>query len=166
MKKKSIISILGIIIFSAVVFGIGFYVHDLYILNKICFYDYDLKDFNSVDKTFENFGFLHRAVFSEERERRILFENSRIFYCESRIYSTEENKENIRFSFPNGRVRKHLEKKLSKYYTDYFEQKEFPGLLMPLKNVSCYTYTDRNFYLGDGLNDSYLYIEFDHKDSR
>ncbi len=166
MKKKSIGITFVIIIFSIVAFGIGLYVHDLYTLNKICFYEYDFKDFNTVDKVFEKFGFKHRAVFSEEREKYILSENCSIFYCESQIYSKDENKENIWFSFPTGRIRKHLTNLLSKYQTDFYDQKEFPGLLMPLKNVSCYKYLDRTFYLGDNNHGSYLYIEFDYKDSQ
>lgn len=166
MKKKSIAFIIGIILFSIVVLRIGIYAHDINTLNKICFYKYDFKDFNTVDKVFENFGFKHRAVFSEEREKYILSENCSIFYCESQIYSKDENKENIWFSFPTGRIQTYLEKKLSKYYMNSFDQKEFPGLLMPLKNVSCYKYLDRTFYLGDNNHGSYLYIEFDYKDSQ
>ena len=163
MKKKRIGFAFIIIIFSISVFGIGLYIHDLCTINKICFYEYDFKDFNTLDKVFENFGFRHRAVFSEEREKYILSENCSIFYCESQIYSPYENKENIRFSFPSGKIRKYLEKKLSKYYTDYFDQKDFPGLLLPLKNVSCYKYLDRNFYIGENNHGSYLYIESDNK---
>ena len=166
MSKKRIGIAFVIIILSIVVFGIGFYVHDFCTINKICFYEYDFKDFNTVDKVFENFGFRHRAVFSEAREKCILSENCSIFYCESQIYSTEENKEIINLFFPTGRIRKYLEKKLSRYYTNYYDQKEFPGLLMPLKNVSCYKYVDRIFYLGENNHGSYLYIEFDYKDSQ
>ena len=161
MKIKSVAFIIGIIIFSIVVLRIGIYAHDINTLNKICFYEYDFKDFNTVDKVFENFVFKHRAVFSEAREKCILSENCSIFYCESQIYSTEENKEIINLFFPTGRIRKYLEKKLSRYYTNYYDQKEFPGLLMPLKNVSCYKYVDRIFYLGENNHGSYLYIEFD-----
>ena len=161
MKIKSVAFIIGIIIFSIVVLRIGIYAHDINTLNNNCFYEYDFKDFNTVDKVFENFGFKHRAVFSEEREKYILSENCSIFYCESQIYSKDENKENIRFSFPTGRIRKHLTNLLSKYQTDFYDQKEFPGLLMPLKNVSCYKYLDRNFYLGNNEHGSFLYIEFD-----
>ena len=100
MKKKSIISILGIIIFSVVVFGIGFYVHDLYILNKICFYDYDLKDFNSVDKTLDSYiepfflknvkgeSYLKIAGFFIVNHEYILLKKTRKTYV--LIFQTEE----------------------------------------------------------------------------
>ncbi len=163
MKMKKIVKVAMIILAAITLTFTSFSAYQIHLLKKICFYNYNAKDFMSADRDFEKLGFKYEGSFDEERERKIMFENMSIFFYGAEQYKTE-NKDYVVLSFKqNGHLKKYLEKILSKYYAGEIQENSFPDFLKYMSDISCYKHGNRFLYLGNYSPISHLLIEFNHE---
>ncbi|MEE3314069.1 MAG: hypothetical protein VZR56_07915 [Treponema sp.] len=157
MMKQRIIKVIGLI-FAVLIFSvIVLFAHEIPALKKICFYDYDFTDKNSITKDFETLGFTH-VEDEKSMRRKMLFDDIYIYPDEIENY--------IRVSFDKEYIKKCFEIILLWHYSHKIKEGDLPGVVYPLYEILCYKYKDRSFDLCNSPEGGLLFIEFNQERSQ